>query len=287
VWSRVAFPELNGWIEILCLAVVFYYLFFFLKGTRGAPVLTGLVLLFIGIIVLTRLFHLDALNWLLGRFSVYLVIAVLIIFQPEIRRALAKLGKQSAFGGFGNAISSETLVDQIVQATGYLALRKIGALIAIEQAIGTRPVQETGIKLDSAVTPELLAGIFSPHAPLHDGGVIIAGHRIVAARCMFPLSEQDEFSKALGTRHRAAMGLSDETDAVVIVVSEETGMISVSHDGRLFQNLDENHLRRLLSGLLLHARKTDYRGARLQRFVRAVSSWMIHRSGKKPAGTIM
>lgn len=277
MWSRVEFPGLNGWIEILCLAVIFYYLFFFLKGTRGAPVLTGLVLLFIGLIVLTRLIHLDALNWLLGRFLVYLAVAVLIIFQPEIRRALAELGKQPAFGGFGAAISNETLVDQIVQATGYLALRKIGALIAIEQAIGTRPVQETGIKLDSAVTPELLAGIFAPHAPLHDGGVIISGNRIVAARCMFPLSEQDALGKALGTRHRAAVGLSDETDAVVIVVSEETGMISVSHAGRLIQNLDENHLRRFLSGLLLRARETDYQGARLKRHAHQVLRWVRQR----------
>ena len=274
MWSRVEFPGLNGWLEILCLAVIFYYLFFFLKGTRGAPVLTGLVLLFIGLIVLTRLIHLDALNWLLGRFLVYLAVAVLIIFQPEIRRALAELGKQHLFG---NAFSNATLVDQIVQATGYLALRKIGALMAIEQAIGTRPVQETGIKLDSAVTPELLAGIFAPHAPLHDGGVIIAGNRIVAARCMFPLSEQDAFGKDLGTRHRAAVGLSDETDAVVIVVSEETGLISVSHDGRLIQNLDENHLRRFLSGLLLRAHKTDYRGARLKRHAHQVLLWVRQR----------
>ena len=277
MWSRVEFPGLNGWIEILCLAVIFYYLFFFLKGTRGAPVLTGLVLLFIGLIVLTRLIHLDALNWLLGRFLVYLALAVLIIFQPEIRRALAELGKQSAFGGFSNTFGDETLVDQVVQATGYLALHKIGALIAIEQAIGTRPVQETGIKLDSAVMSELLAGIFAPHAPLHDGGVIIANNRIVAARCMFPLSGQDKLGKALGTRHRAAVGLSDETDAVVIVVSEETGMISVSHDGRLIQNLDENHLRHFLSGLLLRVRKTDGRGARLKRHAQEVVFWVRQR----------
>ena len=274
MWSRVEFPGLNGWIEILCLAVIFYYLFFFLKGTRGAPVLTGLVLLFIGLIVLTRLIHLDALNWLLNRFSVYLALAMLIIFQPEIRRALAELGKQNLFG---NALSNETLVDQIVKAAGYLARRKIGALIAIEQAIGTRSVQETGIKLDSAVTPELLAGVFYPHAPLHDGGVIIAGNRIVAARCVFPLSEQDEFSKFLGTRHRSAMGLSAETDAVVVVVSEETGMISVSHAGRLMQNLDDNHLRHFLSGLLLRARKSSYRWERFQRRARQVLRWVRQR----------
>jgi len=274
VWSRVEFPDLNGWIEILCLAVIFYYLFFFLKGTRGTPVLTGLVLLFIGIIMLTRLIHLDALNWLLGRFSVYLVIAVLIIFQPEIRRALAELGKQHLFG---NVLSNETMVDQIVEATTYLARRKIGALIAIEQAIGTRPFQETGIELDSAVTSELLANVFSPNAPLHDGGVIIAGNRIVAARCMFPLSERDEFSKSLGTRHRAAVGLSYETDAVVVVVSEETGMISVSHAGRLVQNLDDDHLRHFLSGLLLHARKVDYRWEHLQSQARQGLLWVRHR----------
>jgi diadenylate cyclase len=262
---------LNGWIEILCLAVIFYYLFFFLKGTRGAPVLTGLVLLFIGLIVLTRVIHLDALNWLLGRFLVYLAVALLIIFQPEIRRALAELGKRHLFD---NAFGDETMVAQIVKATSYLAFRKIGALIAIEQAIGTRPVQETGIKLDSAVTPELLAGVFMPHAPLHDGGVIIAGNRMVAARCMFPMSEQDELGKALGTRHRAAVGLSDETDAVVIVVSEESGMISVGHAGRLIQNLDANHLRRFLSGLLLHAYPTDCRGARLKRHAQRVLLWV-------------
>ncbi len=277
MWSRVEFPDINGWIEILCLAVIFYYLFFFLKGTRGAPVLTGLVLLFIGLIVLTRLIHLDALNWLLGRFSVYLAVAVLVIFQPEIRRALAELGKQHLFG---NSYNNETLVDHIVQATGYLALRKIGALIAIERAIGTRQVQETGIKLDSSVTPELLEGIFMPHAPLHDGGVIIAENRIVAARCMFPLSEQDEFGKELGTRHRAAVGLSDETDAVVIVVSEESGMISISHDGRLMQNLDENHLRHLLTGLLLHAAKADSIGAHLKRQAQQVWRWGRRRFGR-------
>lgn len=275
--SHVEFPDLNGWIEILCLAVIFYYLFFFLRGTRGAPVLIGLVLLFIGLIVLTRVIHLDTLNWLLGRVPIYLAVALLIIFQPEIRRVLAELGKQSALSGFGVILSNETLVDQIVLASGYMARRKIGALIAIEQTIGTRPIQETGIKLDSAVTPELLSGIFSPHGPLHDGGVIIAGNRIVAARCTFPLSQQDEFSKDLGTRHRAALGLSDETDAVVVVVSEETGSISASHEGRLIQNLDENQLRHFLAGLLLRRQKTDYAWESLQRFSRTLALRLFRR----------
>jgi diadenylate cyclase len=156
-------------------------------------------------------------------------------------------------------------------------------LIAIEQAIGTRSVQETGIKLDSAVTPELLANVFSPHAPLHDGGLIIAGNRIVAARCMFPLSEKNEFSSNLGTRHRAAVGLSEETDAVVVVVSEETGAISVSHAGRLIRHLDEDGLRRFLSGLLPRARKADYGWERLWRFISYLSGRMFHRGAKQPA----
>ena len=274
MWSRVEFPGLNGWIEIVCLAVIFYYLFFFLKGTRGAPVLTGLVLLFIALITLTNLIHLDALNWLLGRFSVYLAVAVLIIFQPEIRRALAELGKQHFFG---NAFNNATLVDHVAQAAGYLALYKIGALIAIEQAIGMRQIQETGVKLDCAVTPELLASIFMPHAPLHDGGVIIAGNRIVAARCMFPLSEKNDLVHGHGARHRAALGLSDETDAVVIVISEETGMISVGYDGRLIQDLDENHLRNLLSGLLLRVNAKEHWSVRFTRHARQGWLWVQRR----------
>ncbi|MBI2441705.1 MAG: TIGR00159 family protein [Lentisphaerae bacterium] len=284
MWSHLEFPDLNGWLEILCLAVLFYYLFFFLRGTRGAPVLIGLVLLFIGLVVLTRLIHLDALNWVLGRVPVYLAVALLIIFQPEIRRVLAELGKQSALGGgFGGALGNGTLVDQVVRAVQYLAQRKTGALIAIERTIGTRPIQETGVKLDGVVTPELLSGIFSPHAPLHDGGVIIAGNRIVAARCTFPLSQQEEFNRNLGTRHRAALGLSDETDAIVIVVSEETGSISVSHEGRLIQDLDEDRLRHFLAGLLLREPRTEHALENLQRFLRALFGRLLRRTGRARA----
>ncbi len=247
MWPQIVLPDLNGWIEMLCLAVLFYYLFAFLKGTRGAPVLSGLALLFIGVIALTRVFHLNALNWLLSRFSVYLAVAVIVIFQPEIRHALAEIGKRHLFG---NGLGRDTLADRVVQAVGYLARRRIGALIAIEQSIGTRLVQETGVRLDCAVTPELLAGLFAPNAPLHDGGVIIAGDRIVAARCLFPLSPDRAFNRALGMRHRAAVGLSEETDAIVLVVSEESGTIAVAHNGRLTQQLDEDRVRGLLAPLL-------------------------------------
>lgn len=273
--SRVGIPGIYGWIEIACLAIVFYYVLYFFRGTRVTPVLTGFVLVFIVLMAVTRFFHLDALNWVLGRFSVYLAVAFLVIFQPEIRWALGELGKRHFFG---NAVNDQTLVDNLVQAVTLLMKRRIGALIAVERNIGTRPVQETGVMVDSAVSPELLASIFYPYTPLHDGGVIISGNRIVAARCMFPLSQRNEFGKTIGTRHRAAIGLTDETDAVVVVVSEETGMISVSHEGRLIQDLGPEELRRVLSDLLINFPETGGRWRWIKRSLNLFSA----RSGGTP-----
>ncbi len=246
--NQVHVPGAGGILEILMLAVLFYYIILFFRGTRGAQVLLGLTLVLVALLLLTQLFHLDALNWLLKHFSVYLAIAFIIIFQPEIRRALAELGKQHVFAGTSR---ERTVVDHVVQAVLILAERKIGALIAVEREIGTRVTQETGVPLDSLVRPELLASIFFPHTPLHDGGVIIRGDRIVAAGCLFPLSARAELSKTLGTRHRAAIGLTEETDAIAVVVSEETGTVSVAYKGKLTRGLDEERLRRLLSGVLL------------------------------------
>jgi diadenylate cyclase len=233
--------------EIAVLAVAFYYIILFFRGTRGAQVLYGFALLLIALMVLTNMFYLDALNWVLQWFLGYLAIALVVIFQPEIRRALAELGKQPVFG----AVARErSLVDHITKAVQILAERKIGGLIAIERDIATRFIQETGTKLDSLVTPELLASIFFPHTPLHDGGVVIRNNRIVAAGCVFPLTTQSQISKTLGTRHRAAIGLTEETDALVVVVSEETGTISVAYRGRLSRGLDEERLRRVLTSVM-------------------------------------
>lgn len=261
--NSLGLPNLNGLVEIFCLAVVFYYILFFFRGTRAMPVLTGFILVFIVLLVVTRLFHMDALAWLLGRFSVYLAVALLVIFQPEIRRALAELGKQHLFG---STLSNQSLVDHIVQTAVFLAHRKIGALIAVEQAIGLRAFQETGVKIDGELTPETLASFFFPHTPLHDGAVIIADNRIAAARCLFPLSEESVLSKTLGTRHRAAIGLTLETDAVVVVVSEETGAISFCHEGHLIQNLDEDRLKIFLSAVLLKEKRPHERWRRLKKF---------------------
>jgi diadenylate cyclase len=238
---------LGGLFEIIVLACVFYYIFLFLHGTRGAQVLVGLALLFILLIGATNLLNLTELNWLLRRVSVYISIALLVIFQPEIRRALAELGKQPVFTVSPDKRST---IDHIVQAVMHLADHKVGALIAIEREIGTRDIQETGTKIDAPVVPELLASIFFPHTPLHDGGVIIRDNRIIYAACVFPLSQRVELHKSLGTRHRAAIGLSEETDAVIIVVSEETGTVSVCYRGRLSRGLDNERLKRFLAALL-------------------------------------
>ena len=245
--TNISWPGWGALLEILVLAVCFYYVFEFFRETPGAQVLTGLVLLLIVMMGLTQVFRLDALNWLLRRLSVYVAVALLIIFQPEIRRALAEVGRQHMFAA---AREPRDLIDDVIQAVMLLAGQRVGALIAIERDMGTREIQETGVRLDSRLSPELLASIFYPHTPLHDGGVILRDSRILAAGCLFPLSQRADLSK-VGMRHRAAGGLTEESDAVVVVVSEETGAISVSSNGKLSQGIDEERLRRFLASMLI------------------------------------
>jgi len=268
-FNRIELPGPNGILEILVLAVLLYYIFLFFQGTRGAQVLSGLGLMFVALLLLTQVFALDTLNWLLQRFTVYLAVAFLIIFQPEIRRALAELGRRHVFAG---AAEDRTLVGVLVKAATRLADRKIGALIAIEREASTAPFQETGTAIDSRVTAELIQTIFFPNTMLHDGGIIIRGDRIVAAGCVFPLSQRVELSKSLGTRHRAAIGLTEETDALVVVVSEETGTISVAYRGKLRQGLDGERLERILSSVLVKSRASGEPGES-SKFRRVVENW--------------
>ncbi len=247
LWNSIVSFGLSGVLQVAVLALVFYYIFIFFRGTRGAQILVGLTILLIFLISATHLLQWVELNWLLRKFSVGLAVALLVIFQPEIRRALAELGTQPLFHA---SAAQRTVIDHVVQAVEQLATHRVGALIAIEREIGTRAVQETGTKLDSSVVPELLASIFFPHTPLHDGGVIISNNRILAAGCVFPLSYKADISKTMGTRHRAAIGMSEETDAAVIVVSEETGNISVCYRGRLSSGLDGEHLKQFLVSVL-------------------------------------
>lgn len=247
MWSGLQLGPEDAF-QILVLAWAYYYVFLFFRGTRGAQVLVGLALVLIILMFLTHFFSLNELNWVLRKISVFLGVALLVIFQPEIRRALAELGRQPVFVA---SVQKRTVVDHVVSAVSQLAEQRVGALIAVEREIGTRAIQETGVKVDATVSPELLASIFFPHTPLHDGGVIIRGNKIVAAGCVFPLTQNADIQKKLGTRHRAAIGLCEETDAVAIVVSEETGTISVAHRGRLSRGLNEDRLRRFLTVLLV------------------------------------
>lgn len=239
-------------VEVLLLWIIFYYLLKLIRGTRGAQVLSGLAVALVSVLAFTYFLDLHTLNWMFRTFSVNLVLAFVIIFQPEIRRALAELGRQGVLPGSGGPRRTETkdVVDPLIKAVHELSRKKIGALIAIEREAGLRPVEETGVHIDSRVTPDLISSIFFPRSPLHDGGVIIRGDRLTAAGCVFPLSQREELHRSLGTRHRAAIGITEETDAVVVVVSEETGNISLAFKGRLSRGLDEERLRRMLSSLL-------------------------------------
>ena len=265
IFPQLQFISSPGWpglvpiTEVLLLWVIFYYLLRLLRGTRGAQVLSGLALSLVLVLALTYFLRLHTLNWMFRTFSVNLVLAFVIIFQPEIRKALAELGRPGVLGS-GNGsrrAASKDVVDPLVLAVRELSRKKIGALMAIEREIGLRSVEETGVQLDSRVTPDLITSLFFPRSPLHDGGVVIRNDRIMAAGCVFPLSQKEELHRSLGTRHRAAIGITEKTDAVVVVVSEETGNISLAFKGRLSRGLDEERLRRMLSSLLSRSAKRE------------------------------
>lgn len=240
----------NNWkaaFEILLLAAVFYYILLLFRGTRGAAVLTGFVVVLLAVIAVTQIFQLDVINWILGRFLAFAAIAVLVIFQPELRRALAQVGSQQLFG---SPRQRGELIDVLVEAARSLSQKRCGALMAVEREIGFRGVAETGVQIDAKATPELLTTIFFSNTPLHDGGVVLRGDRVVAAACVFPLTHREGLSPHIGMRHRAAMGLTEDSDAVVVVVSEETGDISVAQRGHLVQGLDSEGLRAFLATTL-------------------------------------
>jgi diadenylate cyclase len=233
--------------EIGLLAAVIYYFLLLFRGTRGAAVFTGFVIALLVVSGLTRIFELDVMNWILSRVLAFLAIAVLVIFQPELRRALAQIGSQQFFS---SSQQRGQLIDELVESARVLSQKHYGGLMAIEREIGFRGMQETGVPIDARATTELLTTIFYPNTPLHDGGVVLRGDRVVAAGCIFPLTQQQGLSMELGMRHRAAIGLSEETDAVVIAISEESGMISVAHHGKMLRDLDADMLRAFLSRTL-------------------------------------
>lgn len=262
--ERVTLPGFGGMMEILILSLLFYFIIRFFRGTPGASVLFGLVGLVTALIVLTRVAQLEALNWMLRQLSVYVALALLVIFQPEVRRALAQLGRRHFVWEQSEALH---VSNQITRAVEQLSREGVGALIAVERDIGTRALQDTGVRIDARVSAELLVTLFTPKAPLHDGGVVLSGSRVAAAGCMFPLTQRLDLGHELGTRHRAAIGLSEETDALCIVVSEGNGTISLCLRGRMSRNLDGERLRALLLNSLTRPR-SESGWARLWRFGR-------------------
>src|SRR5438093_3891753 len=242
-----------GWLDladILVVSILIYEVLKLIRGTRAVQMAVGglfLVALFYG----SRWGRLETVNWLIRNLFGYVVFAVIVLFQSDIRRALAHLGRGPFFRYFAKPESAEESIEELIVAAGMLSLQRIGAIIAIERQIGLRNYIEGGIPLDAQLTYDLLLSIFQPSSPLHDGAVIVQDDRVAAAACFLPLTVNPKLSKDLGSRHRAAIGLTEENDSVAIVVSEESGRISVVADGQIDAGLSPEELRARLRSLVL------------------------------------
>jgi diadenylate cyclase len=231
-------------LDILIVALIVYELLQLIRGTHAMQMtLGGLVL--VVLYWVSKLFDLETVNWLLRTFMPYLAFGVIVVFQAEIRKVLAHLGRTPLLGAFA-AERTEGVVDEVVLAATTLASQRMGAIVVLEREIGLRSYIETGIALDALLTYDLLLSIFNTGAPLHDGAVVIQGNRVASAACFLPLTVNPELSRALGSRHRAAIGVTEDTDALAVVVSEETGVISLVVGGQIRRELDGRALRRAL-----------------------------------------
>ncbi len=256
-------PAIAWWdiLDIAIVSVLVYELLLFIKGTRAVQMaLSGGFL--IGLFFLSRWLQLETVNWVIRNLAGYVVFAIIVLFQADIRRALAHFGRAPFFRYFERAQSADETIEELVVAASTLASRRIGAIIVLERQIGLRNYIEGGIPLDAMVTYDLLASIFQPGSPLHDGAVIIQGDRVSAAACFLPLSVNPKVSRELGTRHRAALGLTEENDAVAIVVSEESGSISLAMGGDLERGISADDLKTRLRSLGGRRRKHAIEGER-------------------------
>lgn len=245
-------------VDILLVTFVIYKLIMIIRGTRAVQLLKGITVI-LAVWFLSGQLGLHTLRWIMSQAVIYGLLAIIIIFQPELRRALEQLGRGKFLSRSSSIddIEMEKVIDEIVKASIYMGKRRIGALISIERETGMNDYIETGIAVKGKLTSELLINIFIPNTPLHDGAVIIKNHQIMAAGCYLPLSEDPFISKELGTRHRAALGISEVTDSITLAVSEETGNISVTKNGELHRHLDEEALRELLKQELVTNLKTN------------------------------
>ncbi len=250
MWSVLQGFRLRDAIDIIVVALVLYRVFVLFKETRVLQMLLGLMGLMAASFV-ARYFELFSTSWLLDNFWSFWVLALIVLFQPELRRALAQLGQSRLFQGMTTAAREERghLMDEVVKAADALASKRIGALMVLERSTGLGHYAELGVPLDARVSADLLVSLFLPYSPLHDGAAFIRGDRVAAAGCFLPLSRTTDLGRAMGTRHRAGLGLAEETDALVLVVSEETGRISLAVQGQMESPLDRESLRRRIGEL--------------------------------------
>lgn len=237
-------PPVTWWdvVDILVVSILIYELLKLIRGTRAVQLAVG-ILSIVGLYYVSRGLRLETLNWLIRNIIGYVVFAAIVLLQADIRRALVHLGRGKLFRRFEGKVSDDDTVEELVVAATTLAAKKTGAIVIIERSIGLRNYIESGIPLDAKLTYDLLVSIFQVTSPLHDGAVIVQGDRAAAAACFLPLTTNPRLSRDLGSRHRAAIGVTEENDAVAIVVSEETGRISVVEDGDLELDLDADRLR--------------------------------------------
>ena len=258
-------PPIGWWdlLDILVVSFLIYEVLKLIRGTRAVQMALGggvIVALFYG----SRWGHLETVNWLIRNMVGYIVFAVIVLFQSDIRRALAHLGRAPFFRYFAKPESAQETIEELVVAATMLSGQRVGAIIAIERQIGLRNYIEGGIPLDAVLTYDLLLSIFQTDSPLHDGAVIVQADRVAAAACFLPLTVNPKLSKELGSRHRAAIGLTEENDAVAIVISEETGDISVVNDGQIERHVDVGTLRARLRMLVLNRGDAPKRDTRVQ-----------------------
>ncbi len=240
---------LHSVVEILILWIVYYRILLFFEGTRAFQVLKGISYLTVAL-MLSHVLHFDVLNWLLGHFFSIWIIVIVVVFQHELRAGLARLGQQHLFSLTLGEMEIEKLIEEISDAIFKLSKKKTGCLIAIERQMKLNLYIDSGISLDAKISSAFLQSIFYTASPLHDGGVVIQGERVAASSCLFPLSENPTVNKTVGTRHRAALGLSEQSDALVILVSEQTGRVSIAFQGKFQPVAEKGEFDVLLKNIL-------------------------------------
>jgi diadenylate cyclase len=247
LWYLQRFDRIDA-LDVLLVAFVFFWVLYLMRGTRAVPLLRGVILLIIVVALLSGLTRLRAFGWLTQRALPALLVAIPVVFQQELRRALERVGRAGTL--FGRATGSRSALEHalaaIEQACRILSKRRHGALIVLERETGLQEFADSGVVLDAAITSDLLVTVFEPHTMLHDGAVIVRRGRLLAAACVLPLSTAFLADRQLGLRHRAAIGVTEDSDAIAIVVSEERGSISITHNGRIIRNLDAKRLETVL-----------------------------------------